>query len=112
MLATTRRRDARLSGGGRALIDVDTFAPAESDAYLRARLTDVNMVHLLDAQAANLPRELGHLPLALGFRGAWSMPIKAPQGHVLGTFGTYFREHRSPTAAEREVVALLAEVAA
>jgi GAF domain-containing protein len=56
--------------------------------------------------------ELRHLPLALGFRGAWSMPIKAPPGQVLGTFGTYFREHRSPTVAEREVVALLAEVAA
>jgi len=57
--------------------------------------------------------ELRHLPLALGFRGAWSMPIKAQQGNkVLGTFGTYFREHRSPTGAERQAKALLADVAA
>lgn len=56
--------------------------------------------------------ELRHLPLALGFLGAWSMPIKSPQGRVLGTFGTYFREHRHPTALEREAVSLLAGVAA
>ncbi len=56
--------------------------------------------------------ELRHLPLALGFRGAWSMPIKSQQGRVLGTFGTYFREHRGPTAAERETVTLLAALAA
>jgi hypothetical protein len=38
-----------------------------------------------------------HLPLAIGYVGAWSMPIKAPDGEVLGTFGTYFRERRTPT---------------
>lgn len=86
VLATTRRRDARLSGGGRALIEVDTFAPAESDAYLRARLTDVNMVHLLDAQAANLPRELGHLPLALAHAAAYMINEEAPCTDYLRLF--------------------------
>ena len=56
--------------------------------------------------------ELRHLPMALGFVGAWSHPVKSPQGEVLGTFGTYFRERRLPTPAEREGVALLAGVAA
>jgi GAF domain-containing protein len=56
--------------------------------------------------------ELRHLPLALGFAGAWSMPIKSGDGRVLGTFGTYFREQRLPTEGEREAVALLAGVAA
>jgi GAF domain-containing protein len=55
--------------------------------------------------------ELRHLPMALGFLGAWSMPIKV-DGRVVGTFGTYFREHRSSSAMEREAVALLAGVAA
>ena len=55
--------------------------------------------------------ELRHLPMALGFLGAWSMPIKAGD-RVLGTFGTYFREHRAPSATERQAVALLAGVAA
>lgn len=56
--------------------------------------------------------ELRHLPLALGFVGAWSMPIKSDTGRVLGTFGSYFRERREPTSLERETVALLAAVAA
>lgn len=56
--------------------------------------------------------ELRHLPLALGFLGAWSQPIKDRDGGVLGTFGTYFREHRLPTPAEREAVKVLAQVAA
>ena len=56
--------------------------------------------------------ELKHLPLALGFVGAWSMPIKAPDRRVLGTFGTYFREHREPTTEERETVTLLVSLAA
>ncbi|HET8746973.1 MAG TPA: GAF domain-containing protein [Ramlibacter sp.] len=56
--------------------------------------------------------ELRHLPMALGFLGAWSMPIKNDAGRVLGTFGTYFREHRLATPGEREAVALLAGVAA
>lgn len=56
--------------------------------------------------------ELRHLPLALGFVGAWSFPIKTAAGTVLGTFGTYFREQRRPTAAEQEAVAQLACVAA
>lgn len=56
--------------------------------------------------------ELRHLPMALGFAGAWSMPIKAPDGRVLGTFGTYFREQRRPTDAERQAVTQLIQVAA
>jgi GAF domain-containing protein len=56
--------------------------------------------------------ELRHLPGALGFVGAWSMPIKSPQGIVLGTFGTYFRDRRCPTPEERKGVELLAAAAA
>jgi GAF domain-containing protein len=56
--------------------------------------------------------ELRHLPMALGFLGAWSLPIKNDEGRVLGTFGTYFREHRMATPAEREAVHSLAAVAA
>ena len=56
--------------------------------------------------------ELRQLPLALGFVAAWSMPIKSPEGTILGTIGTYFREHRSPSPEERRSVALLADAAA
>ena len=56
--------------------------------------------------------ELRHLPQSLGFAGAWSMPIKDSNGKVLGTFGTYFREPRTPTTEEQRAVELLAQAAA
>ena len=56
--------------------------------------------------------ELKHLPLEIGFRGAWSMPIKTQAGRVVGTFGTYFREPRLPTAEEMETVAFLVPASA
>lgn len=56
--------------------------------------------------------ELRHLPLALGFAGAWSMPIKSDDGRVLGTFGTYFRQVREPSDREVAAVTLLAATAA
>lgn len=56
--------------------------------------------------------ELRHLPLSLGFKGAWSMPIISDSGKVLGTFGTYFSQKRQPTQVEINGVALLARAAA
>jgi GAF domain-containing protein len=56
--------------------------------------------------------ELRHLPLALGFVGAWSMPIKTTEGKVLGTFGTYFRAQREPSQEEIASVQLLADTTA
>ena len=53
-----------------------------------------------------------HLPLQLGLRAAWSQPILARDGRVLGTFGTYFRTCREPSAAERDAVEVLAKTAA
>lgn len=52
------------------------------------------------------------LPLGLGLRAAWSMPIRSSAGAVLGTFGTYFRERRPPTHREREIIGVMAKTAA
>ena len=57
-------------------------------------------------------RELKHLPLALGLHGAWSVPLVAGDGRILGTFGTYFRTAREPRPEERSVVEALARTAA
>lgn len=65
-----------------------------------------------DFRADDKWAELRHLPLALGFLGAWSMPIKSLDGTVLGTFGTYYREVRLPTAEERRGVEFLANAVA
>ena len=56
--------------------------------------------------------ELRHLPLALGYTGAWSMPIKTATGKVLGTFGTYYRETHEPSPEEIHAVQQLADTAA
>jgi GAF domain-containing protein len=56
--------------------------------------------------------ELKHWPLSMGFKSAWSQPIKGQDGKVLGTLGTYFRECREPTAAERQLAQALAPLAA
>lgn len=55
---------------------------------------------------------LRHLPLELGLVAAWSLPIKARDHSVLGTFGTYFRECREPFPHEIEAVEILASTAA
>jgi GAF domain-containing protein len=62
--------------------------------------------------ADNKWAELRHLPLALGYVGAWSMPIKTQDNKVLGTFGTYFRERRQPSMEEVNGVGLLASAVA
>jgi GAF domain-containing protein len=56
--------------------------------------------------------ELRHLPLALGYVGAWSMPIKTRDNKVIGTFGTYFRQHREPSAEELKGTELLVSAVA
>lgn len=62
--------------------------------------------------ADNKWAELRHLPTALGFVGAWSMPIKNKRNEVVGTFGTYFRKQREPSKEEMKGVELLASAVA
>ncbi|MFL5772145.1 MAG: GAF domain-containing protein [Flavisolibacter sp.] len=70
------------------------------------------MVITKDFKSDNKWAELRHLPLALGFVGAWSIPIKTDNGKVLGTFGTYFRTQREPSDTEVRYVKELAAIAA
>src|SRR5690349_20204849 len=66
-----------------------------------------------DFQADDKWAELRHLPLSLGYVGAWSMPIKSSRsGAVLGTFGTYYRDQRQPTSREIDAIRRLADLAA
>lgn len=70
------------------------------------------MVITKDFKSDDKWAELRHLPLALGFAGAWSMPIKTDNGKVLGTFGTYFIENREPSEEEVNAVRQFADVVA
>lgn len=71
VVATTRRKDPALGGGGRIVVDVRTFSPAESTAYLTERLSSSGFGHLLDSSAAELAEALGHLPLAMSHAAAY-----------------------------------------
>jgi PAS domain S-box-containing protein len=51
------------------------------------------------------------LALAHELRACWSRPILSSEGKVLGTFATYYREPRSPTAEEQNVVEQITHLA-
>src|SRR6266850_1166297 len=51
------------------------------------------------------------LALAHGLRACWSTPIRSSTGRVLGTFATYYREPRSPSSQEHNVVERITHLA-
>src|SRR6266702_1602591 len=53
-------------------------------------------------------RELG---LGHGLRACWSTPILSSAGKVLGTFAIYYREPRSPTPQEQELIQQITHLA-
>jgi PAS domain S-box-containing protein len=55
--------------------------------------------------------EFRDLALAHGLRACWSTPILSSRGEVLGTFATYYREPRSPTAEEHSVMERFTQIA-
>ena len=91
---------------------IDRLKPDPGVGTCAAAAATGRVVHTPDFRADGKWEELRHLPMALGFVGAWSQPIKTPEGKVLGTFGTYFRESRAPTEQEQRDVAALASTAA
>lgn len=86
VVATTRRHDAVLSGGGRAVVDIDTYSAKEAEAYLQERLSSAHADHLLDAQASVLAEALGFLPLALSHAAAFMVNEDVPCAEYLRRF--------------------------
>lgn len=91
---------------------IDRLKPNPSVGTCAAAAATGEVVITSDFCADDKWAELRHLPRSIGFVGAWSMPIKAPDGRVLGTFGTYFRECRTPSPQEINAVGILAAAAA
>ncbi len=91
---------------------IDRLKPDANIGTCAAAAATGTVVITPDLRADDKWAELRHLPLALGFTGAWSMPIKSLTGTILGTFGTYFRDRRTPTAEEKNGVERLATAAA
>lgn len=91
---------------------IDGLKPHPKVGTCAAAAATASMVITEDFYDDSKWSELRHLPLALGFKGAWSMPIIDDDGKVLGTFGTYFPVKRKPTQDEIDGVTLLARAAA
>lgn len=91
---------------------IDGLRPDPNVGTCAAAAATGSMVVTEDFYADNKWAELRHLPLALGFKGAWSIPITNAEGKVIGTFGTYFRTRRIPTQQEIEGIRLLTGAAA
>lgn len=91
---------------------IDGIKPAANVGTCASAAATGNMTITQDFMEDNKWNELRHLPMALGFAGAWSMPIKSSEGKVLGTFGTYFREKRGPREDEIHAITSFISVAA
>ncbi|RKT19153.1 tetratricopeptide (TPR) repeat protein [Streptomyces sp. 1114.5] len=83
VIATTRHRGAASTGSDRALVDVSTYSPAESAAYLRERMDRAGCAHLLDEHAVELADALGRLPLALAHAAAYMINTRRSSGRYL-----------------------------
>ena len=94
------------------LTAIDGLKPSPNVGTCAAAAATGSLVITSDFYADDKWAELRHLPLALGFYSAWSIPIKTKEGKILGTFGTYFRQKRTPRQADIEAVTSLAVVAA
>ncbi len=93
------------------LAAIDRLKPNPRVGTCAAAAATGTVVVTCDFQADDKWAELRHLPMSLGFAGAWSMPIKSSDGRVLGTLGTYLRERRAPTPEEVANVGVLASAA-
>ena len=61
-------------------------------------------VIVTDIQADPLWKDYRYLVKPHGLRACWSTPIFSKQGNVLGTFAMYYREVRSPSRAELQLL--------
>ncbi|WP_392958189.1 FxSxx-COOH system tetratricopeptide repeat protein [Streptomyces sp. LN245] len=104
VLATTRSRDASLTGNGRIRIDIDVYTPAESGTYLHQRLNAEDMGHLLDDRTTQLTHALGHHPLGLGMTAAHMINEELTSTQYLNRYNDRHAllEELMPLAADTE----------
>ena len=69
-------------------------------------------VYVNDIAISPLWNGYAELAVSHGLRACWSMPIKAADGTVLGTFAVYYSEPRAPTPSDIEAISLIAQTAA
>ena len=94
------------------LLAIDGLKPHPNVGTCAAAAATGKVVLTPNFYADNKWAELRHLPLALGYVGAWSMPIKNEDNKVIGTFGTYYRQQREPSTEELKGTELLVSAVA
>jgi PAS domain S-box-containing protein len=70
------------------------------------------MVFVEDVERSDLWASHAHIAVSHGLRACWSAPIVDDAGVLLGTLALYFRERRSPIAAEIDFVLCASSLAA
>lgn len=71
-----------------------------------------NPVIVSDIATDPLWADFRDLALKHELRACWSMPIRAADGRVLGTFANYYREPKEPTERDLEVIAMVTRTTA
>ncbi|MEU5771255.1 FxSxx-COOH system tetratricopeptide repeat protein [Streptomyces asoensis] len=94
-LATTRRRDAALTGQGRRRIDVGEFTSAEAAGYITAALAAHDRTEPA-SDVAGLAADLGRLPLALSQAAAYLIDA----GQSCAAYRTMLTDRAALTLAE------------
>ncbi len=64
-----------------------------------------------DISCDPLWQDYRQIALKFGLQACWSSPILASDGRVLGTFGVYYQEVRSPQPTELEIIGQIANIA-
>ncbi|MGF9567577.1 GAF domain-containing protein [Neorhizobium sp. JUb45] len=64
-------------------------------------------VMVSDIDTDPLWADFRELALGHGLRACWSMPIKAADGRILGTFANYYHEPKEPTERDIEVIGMV-----
>ena len=93
------------------LTAIDRIKPHPNIGTCAAAAATGKVVITTDFLADDKWAELRHLPLSLGYVAAWSVPIKAKDGRVMGTFAVYSRKRRQPTEDELAYMQSLAHAA-
>ncbi|GAA3094560.1 hypothetical protein GCM10017600_50390 [Streptosporangium carneum] len=105
VLGTTRRRDAKLTGKGRRLVQVGVFDAERARAYLRERLTEAGHPNLYtEPAAAELADALGGLPLALGHAAGYMIHAAGHLSDEENGCAAYLRRFRDRGLRLREVL--------
>jgi PAS domain S-box-containing protein len=92
-----------------AAIDGAAIGPKAGSCGTAAYLAE--QVIVSDIASDPLWADYRDLALGHGLRACWSTPILSSEGKVLGTFATYYREPRSPSQQEHNVIDRITQLA-